>query len=194
MFDTKRFGGYVARMRKKSRLTQAVLAKKLNLTRQAVSKYEMGDSFPDISILVQIAGIFDITLDELINSGNPAGGETEALQNIPDAGSEGLDISSIVSLNQYLKKNGISQIIKTCRSGLPDGETLKVIAPFLDASSKETILKKIIENESDWRLIEVLLPYMENMAGQLEAAVMDGALPNGVLTIMHEYFLKERIR
>ena len=57
MFDTKKFGIFLARQRKNADLTQSELAEKLNLTRQAISKYELGDSFPDISILIQIAEI-----------------------------------------------------------------------------------------------------------------------------------------
>jgi transcriptional regulator with XRE-family HTH domain len=224
MFDTRKFGVHVARMRKNLDLTQAELAEKLNLTRQAISKYETGDSFPDISILIQIAGIFGISLDELIGFGNPTKGEMKILKNIPikegegsigindlinlaplvkpgilgayskKLSSEGIDISHIVSLVQYLNDSDILQVINSCRYDLPDGELLERILPFLDSTSKEAILKKIIEGESDWRLIKVLLPHIGDMAGQLEAAVMDGALPSEVLEIMHEYFLKEKIK
>ena len=64
MFDTRKFGGYVSRLRKNADMTQSELADKLNLTRQAISRYELGDSFPDVSILVLIADIFHVTLDE----------------------------------------------------------------------------------------------------------------------------------
>lgn len=46
MFDTKKFGAYIARKRKNLDMTQAELAEKLNLTRQAISKYEVGDASP----------------------------------------------------------------------------------------------------------------------------------------------------
>jgi DNA-binding XRE family transcriptional regulator len=52
-------------------MTQTELAEKLNLTRQSVSMYETGECFPDISIVIKIADIFDITIDELIRSGIP---------------------------------------------------------------------------------------------------------------------------
>jgi len=71
MFDTKRFGAYLAAMRKFMNMTQCDLAQKLNITRQSISKYETGESFPDISIIIQFADIFGITLDELIKSGLP---------------------------------------------------------------------------------------------------------------------------
>ena len=75
MFHTQKFGAYFSRLRKSADMTQSELAEKLGLTRQAVSSYERGDSFPDVSILVLIADIFGVTLDDLINSGEPTRGE-----------------------------------------------------------------------------------------------------------------------
>ena len=71
IFNTQKFGGYIALLRKKADMTQSELADRLNITRQAVSKYEVGDSFPDVSILVSIAEVFGVTLDELIAAGEP---------------------------------------------------------------------------------------------------------------------------
>ena len=71
MFDTKKFGVYIAAKRKFMDMKQSDLAKKVNLTRQSISKYETGEAFPDISIIIQFAAIFEISLDELIKSGIP---------------------------------------------------------------------------------------------------------------------------
>lgn len=73
MLDTKKFGMYLAELRKDSGMTQSELAARLYLTRQAVSKYEMGKTFPDVSTLVMLADIFGITLDALIHSGEDSG-------------------------------------------------------------------------------------------------------------------------
>jgi len=71
VFDIKKFGEYVALMRKSAGMTQTVFAERLCLTRQSISLYETGECFPDISIVIQIAEIFDITIDELVRSGIP---------------------------------------------------------------------------------------------------------------------------
>lgn len=49
------------------KMTQESFAKKLNVSRQAVSKWENGQSYPDISMLPKIAALFNITIDELLN-------------------------------------------------------------------------------------------------------------------------------
>lgn len=72
MFDTRKFGAYLADLRKNGGMTQSELAARLHLTRQAVSRYEQGNTFPDVSTLVMLADIFNITLDELIHSGKVA--------------------------------------------------------------------------------------------------------------------------
>lgn len=52
-------------LRKKHRLTQEELAKKLGLTPQSVSRWENGQSRPDVAMLPQIAAIFDTDIDAL---------------------------------------------------------------------------------------------------------------------------------
>lgn len=52
--------------REKSGLSQSQLAAKLNISRQAVSKWENGKTFPDIQNLILLSNIFQITLDELV--------------------------------------------------------------------------------------------------------------------------------
>lgn len=60
------FGQRFTRLRKEKNFTQEEIAIKLNISAQAVSKWENDISMPDISILTSIADIFDITLDELL--------------------------------------------------------------------------------------------------------------------------------
>ncbi len=83
--DTQKFGRYIAKLRKDADMTQSELADRLSLTRQTVSHYEMGDSFPDVSILVLISDIFGISLDELIASGNPTHGNQRSFPILPTA-------------------------------------------------------------------------------------------------------------
>ncbi|MBQ7579652.1 MAG: helix-turn-helix domain-containing protein [Clostridia bacterium] len=60
----------IAFFRKKSELTQSELASMLNYSDKAVSKWERGESVPDIYVLKQIADIFNITVDTLITPKN----------------------------------------------------------------------------------------------------------------------------
>ena len=55
-------------MRKEAGLTQEELAGRLHITRQAVSNYEQGRGYPSIDILVSVAELFKVTLDELLSA------------------------------------------------------------------------------------------------------------------------------
>ena len=55
----------IVRYRKNLGLTQEALAQRLGVTNQAVSKWESGQSCPDIALLPALADIFGITLDQL---------------------------------------------------------------------------------------------------------------------------------
>ena len=53
-------------MREKKNISQGDLAKLLNVSRQAISKFERGEKVPSIERAVEIAQALEITLDELI--------------------------------------------------------------------------------------------------------------------------------
>ena len=54
-------------LRKKHNLSQEELASMLGVSRQAVSKWERSESSPDTDNLIELAKIYNITLDELLN-------------------------------------------------------------------------------------------------------------------------------
>lgn len=60
------FGQRFQRLRKNAGLTQEDVATKLNITAQAVSKWENDVSAPDISVLVELSDILNVTLNELL--------------------------------------------------------------------------------------------------------------------------------
>ncbi|MDE5546706.1 MAG: helix-turn-helix domain-containing protein [Anaeroplasmataceae bacterium] len=60
------FGTRFQRLRKRYNLTQEEVAQKVNVSAQAVSKWENDLSAPDISILPTLADLFHISLDELL--------------------------------------------------------------------------------------------------------------------------------
>ena len=63
-------GSNIANYRKQQQLTQAGLAEKLNYSDKAVSKWERGESMPDVLTLVQIAELFEITVNDLLADPN----------------------------------------------------------------------------------------------------------------------------
>ena len=52
--------------RNKLNLSQDALASELHVSRQAISKWETGQSYPDLEKLIQLSNIFEVTIDELV--------------------------------------------------------------------------------------------------------------------------------
>lgn len=65
--DQEKIGNLIKKLREENNLTQKDLADRLNVTYQAVSKWENGKNIPDIGVLKQISEDFDINIDEILN-------------------------------------------------------------------------------------------------------------------------------
>ena len=59
-------GNQILNIRKDSQLTQEEFGKLFHVTRQTVSNWENGKSYPDLQILVSMSNQFDISLDTLL--------------------------------------------------------------------------------------------------------------------------------
>lgn len=64
--DRYKFGEFIYQKRKKLGLTQEELGRRLGVTNKAVSKWEVGETTPDITILEPLANILQVTVDELL--------------------------------------------------------------------------------------------------------------------------------
>ena len=67
MNETVNIGRTIARERRSRGVTQEALAAHLGVSKAAVSKWELGQSLPDVSLLPRIAAFFSLTLDELFD-------------------------------------------------------------------------------------------------------------------------------
>ncbi|MEE0060906.1 MAG: helix-turn-helix transcriptional regulator [Acutalibacteraceae bacterium] len=60
------FNNRLYQLRKQKGFSQEELANRLNVSRQTISKWEIGDSTPDMEKLVAISDLFDVSLDNLV--------------------------------------------------------------------------------------------------------------------------------
>ena len=190
MFSTQKFGGYLSRLRKERDMTQSELAEKLNVTRQAVSKYETGDSFPDVSVLVTIANIFEVPLDELIRSGEPTVGEaailSTAARNEPTALAQNIeDIRGVAPLLN-------PSILEAASVGLAkrgiDVTHIVELSQFLNDRTVIAMLENATEVEASDELVSRLIPFMDEKARyNVFEKILDGEMDWHLIRILLPY-------
>ena len=102
----RQIGINIAAHRKNAGLTQAGLAEKLNYSDKAVSKWERGESVPDVLTLMQLAAQFDITVNDLLV-------DPEALPGNPGTLEKAMTQVSEKALKRKANKNVILALSST---------------------------------------------------------------------------------
>ena len=127
------FDRRIKSLRKSRGITQEQLAGYLEISPQAVSRWETGASCPDISLLPQIAGLFEITVDELLGVN-----ETEKRREIQ---------AVVAETSAMIDKNITEEPIRTLRAALkkyrPD------VTIFIDLTPEAAFLRKHGADEND---------------------------------------------
>ena len=80
--NSKDFGKRVAALRREKGLTQSELAQKLNISNKAISRWETGEGYPEITILPSLAKELGVTVDDLLNDSNENQNFEEAFENV----------------------------------------------------------------------------------------------------------------
>ena len=112
-------------LRKRAGITQEELAQKLNVSNQAVSKWEAGKCCPDIELLPELASLFEISIDELLLGEclvkkNPCAKTNSTLlcQAMKVAQNEGLIYTALLQRHLNIGYNEAKKLIdKMCRCG-----------------------------------------------------------------------------
>ena len=67
--DARKTGSFIAEKRRERNLSQRELAEFLHITDKAVSKWERGLSFPDITVLIPLSQVLDVSIYDLLTGG-----------------------------------------------------------------------------------------------------------------------------
>ena len=104
--DAKKFGTFIATLRKENNMTQVELAQKLQVTDKAVSKWERGLGFPDINTIEPLADALGVSVLEIMRSERIA--ETEITQDTASAALT--DIFELAKLQRKAERKSIFKI------------------------------------------------------------------------------------
>lgn len=98
MIDSRKMGRFIVEKRKDLGLTQQQLAEKLNVSFQAISKWENGAAFPNIEILKDLSTVLEVSVDEILTGSEK---EDEGLS----YSKAGIDIAYTDSIKKEMEKS-----------------------------------------------------------------------------------------
>ena len=88
MIDQVKIGGFLKDLRKKKGLTQEQLAEKFGVSSRSVSRWENGNTMPELGILVELAEYYEVDIKEIIDGERKSElmekEEKETLQKVAD--------------------------------------------------------------------------------------------------------------
>ncbi len=145
MFDTMKVAQKIRTARVAQNMTQMQLADVMEVSYQAVSNWERGNSMPDISKLTQLSNVLQISLDELLQ--NDAGTIT-VKKIIRRESGEDMDPVTLEELGDVLPLLPPRQASACIEDAVSSQEKLdlnaiKGIAPFLDTEYLDTLLDRV---------------------------------------------------
>lgn len=112
--------------RRRAKLSQEELAAMVGVSRQAVSKWELGDATPEVDKLLALARAFGVTTDELLDGGEPSRDREEAEapreeppgQTAPNAPREGSFEKTTGLIGRLIRTYGWLAGVRIALSGL----------------------------------------------------------------------------
>ena len=160
--DPLRTGEYISRLRKESDMTQFALAAALQVSHQAVSKWETGAALPDIDILLALANLFEVSLDNLLLGSDE---ETDALSDDKAFYSEVItntvktkrDVPLLLEAYEEMREEDITDCIQTL--GISDSDILLKLCSRLSSLKIAQVIKTL--------RLSAILP---SVAGKMERA------------------------
>ncbi len=147
MFDMKQIGKKITDLRKTNNMTQMELADKLGISFQAVSNWERGNTMPDISKLPELAEIFHISVDELLNG--KAQLVEAVLNDTVDEYMEDGNVTEqeIADTLPLLKPEQAEEILE--KADVSTFTDLSIFLPYMDEESIGELAMAALENGED---------------------------------------------
>lgn len=146
--DQKKIGAFIAQCRKEKNLTQMQLAELLEITNQAVSKWENGRGMPDVSLLQPLCNVLDISLNELFS------GEHISAEEYKGKAEE--NISRLFQEKQIANLKPVKYLFSICANTTLLVAGIELAVGLIGNFFSPTILKPMLINASVWLILFLL--------------------------------------
>ena len=179
MIDSRQVGRRIAELRQGSGLTQMQLAAMMNVSHQAVSKWEGGAALPDIQTLLDLTRFFGVTVEQLTGTEIPEESEeSEAERNMEEerpkeAEANNMNIQQLLQMAPYMTKEAVAEIAMGMEEPLTAGQIAR-IAPYLTPECVEALVEKH-HPEFTWDSLRRLAPHIRReTVDELARAIASG--------------------
>lgn len=168
---SKECGNFISELRKEKKLTQKELAEKINVTDKAVSRWETGKGYPDVTSLVSLSDYFGVSANELL------AGKRLAVEDIKETADENL-ISVIKQVQKNKKQQNLQVAVYT-------SVFIVVILPVLIIIGKELFFSMVTQIQAK----NIISAVISTIVG-IVLLIVGILIRKGNVSILHSYHYK----
>ncbi|WP_246288938.1 helix-turn-helix domain-containing protein, partial [Bacillus haikouensis] len=149
----KKVGKQIAQLRKDKKITQMELADLMGVSFQAISNWERGKTMPDISKLPELAVIFCVSIDEILNNSKGTRLVRGLVENDTLMESESIGKDEFIEAAPILTQDQADMVFQTFEADFSP-EDLISIAPFIN----QNLIDDLAMNKLGSKGLEALAP------------------------------------
>ena len=148
--NLKLVASQIASLRKAKGLTQQQLSERLNVTPQAVSKWERGERLPDVGILVDLANVLETTTDNILMGG-------EKVLNFKGKVSVADIVDGISSFEKFCKLVGKdTALVRSAIGGINEKMNMDFESYLAEEDGRNALIAEaIIENMMNGKYVDI---------------------------------------
>ena len=170
-------------LRKLNKLSQEKLAEIMNVSRQAIAKWELGKSYPGIAKLIEISNYFNISIDSLLKEKN---NDCNLKKNITKIGEYKMDKKIVEFLCRAKRETYASGNAKECIPCRPNSHDLKYCEGNLIYIDTYLGGEKFVGEEAIWN--DNIPLWSMNYAGRIVEEGFEGWFLKEALRIVNEEY------
>ena len=168
---SKECGNFISELRKEKKLTQKELAEKINVSDKAVSRWETGKGYPDVTSLVSLSEYFDVSVNELL------AGKRLTVEDIKETADENL-----ISVFEQVQKNKKQQNLQVA---VYTSVLIVVLLPVLIIIGKELFVSMATQIQTE----NIISAVVSTVVG-IVLLIVGFLIRKGNVSVLHSYHYK----
>ena len=174
--DQKKIGAFLKALRQEKEMTQEQLAEQLGVSNRTISRWETGSNMPDISLLVEIAEFYEVSISALIHGERKSENMNEEVKEVANSMADYAAVEKETIIRSVRKQS----LLGVCALAIPSGnsdiadmiqqycQTLIYVTVFLICCTSTGLLYKLRKGN---REVNIPKPILWVIAGVVAAPV-----------------------